>query len=51
MDEPMDEQSAPAHHRRSSVAARFFHRLHRFTNLLRSKWWILALAIAVALGI
>jgi polysaccharide biosynthesis transport protein len=51
MNEQMDEQPGPAHHRRINVAARFFNRLHRITNLLRSKWWILALAVAVGLGI
>src|ERR1017187_5177075 len=51
MDEPMDEQQVPAHHKRTNVAARFFNRLHRLKNLLRTKWWILVLTIAVGLGI
>src|ERR1022692_2597013 len=51
MDEKFDEQSAPAHHRRIHAASRFFSRLNRFINVLRSKWWILALAIAAGLGI
>src|ERR1700722_10158386 len=51
MNEPMDEQPSSAHHKRSNVAARFFNRLHRFANLLRTKWWVLVLAVAAGLGI
>ena len=51
MDEQIDEQPVPRHHGRINVATRFFNRLHRFTNLLRSKWWILALGIAAGIGV
>jgi uncharacterized protein involved in exopolysaccharide biosynthesis len=51
MDEQMDEKPVPGHHKRINVSTRFFNRLHRFTNLLRTKWWILVLIIAAGLGI
>ena len=51
MDELMDDLPAPAQHKRTHVAARFFNRLHRLKNLLRAKWWILACAVAVGLGV
>jgi capsular exopolysaccharide synthesis family protein len=47
----MDEQPLPAHHRRIHVAGRFFNRLNRFTYLLRKKWWIPALTLALGIGI
>jgi capsular exopolysaccharide synthesis family protein len=47
----MDEQPLPAHQRRVNVASRFFNRLNRFVDLLRRKWWIPALTIALGLGI
>ena len=51
MDEQFDEQSAPTHHRRINAASRFFSRLNRFINVLRSKWWVLVVTIAAGLGI
>lgn len=51
MDDQIDQQPGPAHHRRIRAASRFFARLNRFINLLRSKWWILALTIAAGLGL
>ena len=42
------ESHAPT---RSAIAADFFNRLHRFKNLLASKWWILLLTTGLALGV
>ncbi len=35
---------------RSAVASRFFNSLHRYKNLLLSKWWVLLLCAAASLG-
>ena len=39
------------HHDRSQRTARFFNHLHRYAGLLRRRWWILPLTLALALGI
>ncbi len=51
MDERMEQQPGAEHHKRINVATRFFSRLYRLTNILRAKWWILVLTIALGLGI
>ena len=47
----MTDEARPVTHARNSVAARFFTRLYRYKNLLRTRWWILALATALGVGI
>src|SRR5712671_201157 len=47
----MDEHAAPVHHERSTLAGRFFNQLHRYKNLLLTRWWILLLAVVLGLGI
>src|SRR5260221_11167706 len=47
----MDAQAGPVHHERSTIAGRFFNQLHRYKNLLLTRWWILLLAAGLSLGI
>ena len=47
----MDEQAAPVQRERSTLAGRFFNQLHRYKNLLLTKWWILLLTVGIGLGI
>ena len=36
---------------RSSWAANFFSRLNRYRNLLRRRWWVVILIVAIAVGV
>lgn len=47
----MDEQAAPVQRERSTLAGRFFNQLHRYKNLLLTRWWILLLTVVAGLGI
>ena len=46
MNEP--EASAPS---RSGQSARFHNHLHRYRNLLRKRWWVFPITMALAMGI
>ncbi|MGN6554643.1 MAG: polysaccharide biosynthesis tyrosine autokinase [Verrucomicrobiota bacterium] len=46
-----DEQSAPVHYDRSTAAGRFLNLLNRYKHLLRTRWWVLAVAVLLALGV
>ena len=47
----MNEAPAPLSENRSVRSARFQNHLHRFKNQLRRRWWIVPLAVIVAVGI
>jgi len=47
----MDEQAAPVQRERSTLAGRFFNQLHRYKNLLLTRWWILLLTVGIGLGV
>ncbi|MDB6112852.1 MAG: Tyrosine-protein kinase YwqD [Pedosphaera sp.] len=47
----MDDQPLSAHRERSTFSARFSNRLHRYKNLLRTRWWLLLLGVALGTGI
>ena len=47
----MDEQVAPVQRERSTLAGRFFNQLHRYKNLLFTRWWILLLTVGIGLGV
>jgi capsular exopolysaccharide synthesis family protein len=47
----MDEQAAPVQRERSTLAGRFFNQLHRYKNLLLTRWWILLLTVGTGLGL
>jgi succinoglycan biosynthesis transport protein ExoP len=47
----MDDQPVSAHHERSTFSASFFNRLHRYKNVLRTRWWILLLGVGLGTGI
>ena len=44
-----DEQDFPTHDR-STTTARFFSKLHRYRNLFLRRWWVLVLAVGLALA-
>jgi capsular exopolysaccharide synthesis family protein len=46
----MNDQPAPVADR-SQRSARFFNYLHRYKNLLRKRWWVLPITIAVGVTI
>jgi capsular exopolysaccharide synthesis family protein len=46
----MNEEQGMVTHDRHAWTARFFSRLHRYRNLFRRRWWVLVLAIGVALA-
>ena len=47
----MENQPVSAHYEQSTFSARFFNKLHRYKGLLRTRWWILPLGIALCAGI
>src|SRR6266487_4447393 len=46
----MQEQAVPTQSR-STRTARFLNYLHRYKNLLRRRWWVLPITLAIGLGI
>ena len=46
----MQEQAVPTQSR-STRAARFLNYFHRYKNLLRRRWWVLPITLAIGLGI
>ncbi len=46
----MQEQPVPTQSR-STRTARFLNYLHRYKNLLRRRWWVLPITLAIGLGI
>jgi capsular exopolysaccharide synthesis family protein len=46
----MDSEAIPPNINRATLAARFFNRLHRLLNILQSRWWVILLAMACAVG-
>ena len=47
----MNDAPTPVTENRSVRTARFANQLHRFKNQLRRRWWLVPLAIFIALGI
>src|ERR1041385_3541832 len=47
----MNEEQLEQGHDRSTAKARFVSRFQRYGNLLRKKWWLLALGIGLAVGV
>lgn len=45
----MDPNSLPTYGKRTTVTARFFSQLHRYINLLRTRWWVLLLGIGLGI--
>ena len=48
---PSDDQAVRARHDRSASKAHFHARVGRYGNLLKEKWWVLALGTAIGLAI
>ena len=46
----MNEEQDLATHDRPATTARFFSRLHRYRNLFLRRWWVLVLAVGLALA-
>src|SRR6266498_3142426 len=46
----MQEQAVPTQSR-STRTARYLNYLHRYKNLLRRRWWVLPITLAIGLGI
>src|ERR1041385_6407272 len=44
-------ESVPPPADRSRRSARFFNYLHRYKNLLRKRWWVLPITMALGLGV
>jgi capsular exopolysaccharide synthesis family protein len=47
----MTDTALPSAPDRSTRSARFFNRLHRYKNVVRRLWWVMALTIMTALGV
>jgi len=47
----MNTEALPPNPNRATIATQFFNRVHRTFNLLRTRWWVLALGICLAAGV